>query len=74
MPERPQTLRKPTFRDRALSIFLAHAAACNPGRAGSGCESAGQVLLLRHTYTPGWHFPGGGVERGETCGLSLSVN
>jgi len=41
------------------------------GVAGAIFTTDGQVLLIRQSYTKGWRFPGGGVDRGEAPGAAV---
>lgn len=59
MPARPSLL---------LPWLLAFKAVRTPVAFGVSAileNKSGRVLLVRQRYSPGWHLPGGGVNRGE---------
>ncbi len=63
-----RTIRFPT------RLFLAYARmrrAMTLGVRAAVFDADGRILLVRHSYVPGWYMPGGGVEPGETMRVSL---
>jgi 8-oxo-dGTP pyrophosphatase MutT (NUDIX family) len=54
--------------DKAVAIMTTHLqAVATPVAFGALAlvEQGGKVVLVRHSYAPGWRLPGGGVRRGE---------
>jgi 8-oxo-dGTP pyrophosphatase MutT (NUDIX family) len=65
-----------TIRDRlVLRLFHLWFLVSRPMTLGVRAivlDAEDRVFLVRHTYIPGWHLPGGGVERGETMLAALA--
>ncbi len=54
-----------------LAYQTLNAVARITGSGGVGVKAMvvtpdGRIVLVRHSYMAGWHFPGGGLKRGET--------
>lgn len=51
---------------RGLHLYFRLSRGMTLGVRAAVLDDANRVFLIRHTYTAGWHLPGGGVETGET--------
>jgi ADP-ribose pyrophosphatase YjhB (NUDIX family) len=65
MPDTPRTLSE-RLRLRLFHLFFLLRRPMTLGVRALVLDEENQLLLVRHTYVPGWHLPGGGVEQGET--------
>jgi 8-oxo-dGTP pyrophosphatase MutT (NUDIX family) len=51
---------------RVVHVYFAATRGMTMGVRAACFDRSGRVFLVRHSYVPGWHMPGGGIERRET--------
>ncbi|MDQ0561833.1 ADP-ribose pyrophosphatase YjhB (NUDIX family) [Rhizobium mesoamericanum] len=56
---------------RIVHAYFAIARGMTMGVRAACFDSEGRIFLVRHSYLPGWHMPGGGLERNETAEEAL---
>lgn len=57
---------------RLLHLWWRFSRGMTLGVRGLVIAADGRILLVRHSYTPGWHMPGGGVEPGQSLAEALA--
>jgi ADP-ribose pyrophosphatase YjhB (NUDIX family) len=57
---------------RLLHLWWRFSRGMTLGVRGLVIDVEGQILLVRHSYTAGWHMPGGGVEPGQSLEQALA--
>lgn len=55
------------FAMRIVHVYFALVRGMTMGVRAACFDESGRIFLVRHSYVPGWHLPGGGIERGETA-------
>jgi ADP-ribose pyrophosphatase YjhB (NUDIX family) len=56
---------------RLMHLYWRFSRGLTLGVRGMAIDAHGRIFLIKHSYVPGWHLPGGGVEPHESMREAL---